>query len=742
MKINNYRLLKAFLKCTVISALLLSAPLYLKAQSSKKGHPKVGLVLSGGGAKGFAHIGVLKVLEEIGMPVDYISGTSMGSVVGGLYACGYSAESIQKITRNINWNEVLLDEISLKNISIEEKDDYGRYVGEFPIVKGKVVIPRALVDGQKISMLLSHYTWPAHTISNFDSLPIPFRCIATDIEKVKPVVLKQGFLPDAIRASMAIPSFFSPIELNGKLLVDGGLVRNFPVQDARDMGADIIIGVEVSASLYTKDQLNSIFQIMDQVSSIEAARSNAEQEKMCDILIKPDIGIYNMFSFDQTDSLVLLGEAAARKMLPQLKALADSLRKIRSVRPYIPNPKDLDSIKIKAINYEGLEKVSKNLIKGNIEIKDTGWINSRELERGIERLYGTQFFEKVSYKITPHEDGSILTLRFKEQTFNHFNFSLHYDQYLKAAVLLNSTFRNVFGDGSRLLLDLKLGQYPGIRAQYSIHTWARPNVGTSIKSAFNVFPAKFYTDEGLLKENFTVYYYLNEIDFYSTLSKVFLFRTGIQGEVFDISKDIEVNDTINFNVNALSLYGRLRFNTQDRPVYPIKGDNFNAEIKYVMSTKYFNTLGWNDSYWKVTASYTSYIPTSRRFVLIPGFNAGFSFAKDIPFPFLNFLGGSLPGQPNFFPFDGLKYMSVSTNNLATVSLALRAEPFKNKFITVRGNYGRTATDFDNFVFSPTHYYSFGISAGMKTIVGPVEFTFSKCASAEKFYSEIKVGYSF
>ncbi|NJK97054.1 MAG: hypothetical protein HC905_20920 [Bacteroidales bacterium] len=179
----------------------------LPAQDKGK-RPQVGLVLSGGGAKGLAHIGVLKVLEEIGMPVDYISGTSMGSVVGGLYACGYSAKRIEYITRHLNWTELLLDEISRKNISIEEKEDFERYVGEFPIVKGRVAIPRALVDGQKVSMMLSHFTWPVHTINNFDSLPIPFRCIATDIENVRPVVLKNGFLPDAIRASMAIPSFF------------------------------------------------------------------------------------------------------------------------------------------------------------------------------------------------------------------------------------------------------------------------------------------------------------------------------------------------------------------------------------------------------------------------------------------------------------------------------------------------------------------------------------------------------
>ncbi|NJO69863.1 MAG: hypothetical protein HC830_11805 [Bacteroidetes bacterium] len=299
---------------------------------------------------------------------------------------------------------------------MKKRKDFERYVGEFPIVKGRVAIPRALVDGQKVSMMLSHFTWPVHTINNFDSLPIPFRCIATDIENVRPVVLKNGFLPDAIRASMAIPSFFSPIEIDGMLLVDGGILRNFPVQDAKEMGADIIIGVEVSANLYTKDQLNSVVRIMDQVSSFQAARSNAEQAALCDILIKPDIGNYNMFSFEDIDSLILNGERAARKMLPQLKALVDSLKQFQYRYTRLRIPPDLDSIYIKSIHYEGLDKVSKNLVKGNFEIRDTGWIKLQELEHGIERLYGTRFFERVNYRLNPSLEGSELTLRFKELT--------------------------------------------------------------------------------------------------------------------------------------------------------------------------------------------------------------------------------------------------------------------------------------------------------------------------------------
>ncbi len=714
----------------------------LLAQDTISRRPRIGLVLSGGGAKGLAHIGVLKVLEEIDLPIDYITGTSMGSVVGGLYSCGYSAKKIEYITRRINWNEILLDQISRKNISIEEKDDYERYVGEFPLVRGRVTIPRALVDGQKVSTMLAHYTWPVHTISNFDSLPIPFRCIATDIEKVQPVLLKSGFLPDAIRASMAIPSFFSPIELDGQLLVDGGIVRNFPVQDARDMGADIIIGVEVSASLYTKEELNSVVRIMDQVSSFQADKSNKEQAAMCDFLIKPDIQNYNMFSFDYIDSLILNGERAARKVMPQLKTLADSIKKIYPYSSKINRPADLDSIHITAINYEGLENVSGNLVKGNFEIKDTGWIKLDEIELGVERLYGTRFFERVNYKIVPGEKGSELTLRFKEQPFNYFKFSMHYDQYLKTAILLNGTYRNVLGEGSRLMLDLKLGQYPGASVQYSIHTFAHPNIGVNVKVGANSLMAKFYTPDGLLMENFNVFHYLSEADLFSTFSKAFLIRSGFQVELLDINKEIEAGDTINYNLRTINWYTRLRFDTQDRTVFPVKGDNFYGELKYVINSRSFNLMNWNRVFWRVIAQYSKYIPFTRRLVLVPSANAGFSFIDNLPVPYYNFLGGFITGESNIIPFEGLKFMTIMSNNVLTAGLTLRAEPWKDKFLSLKSCFATTSGNFEDLPKFMRNYFGIGIAAGMRTIVGPVEVSVSKSNYIKKLYSEIKIGYMF
>ncbi len=221
----------------------------LFAQGVTEKPKRLGLVLSGGGAKGLAHIGVLKVLEEEGLRPDVITGTSMGSLIGGLYACGYSAAQIEAIVLDIHWDDVLTNKIPLDRIAIEEKPFYGRFLLELPFNGLKPSIPSGLIRGQKIDELIRRLTLPYHGTTNFDSLPIPFACVATDVGRGQAVLQRHGLLADALRASMSIPTIFSPPVRDTMLLVDGGTLRNFPVSDAKDMGADLVIGVQVGDGL-------------------------------------------------------------------------------------------------------------------------------------------------------------------------------------------------------------------------------------------------------------------------------------------------------------------------------------------------------------------------------------------------------------------------------------------------------------------------------------------------------------
>ena len=246
----------------------------------KTNRPKIGLVLSGGGAKGFAHIGVLKALEKAGVKIDYIGGTSMGAVVGGLYASGYSATQIDSIFYNTNFDELLQDYIPRSSKSFYEKRNDELYAISLPFHKLKIGIPIALSKGMYNYSLLSKLTHKVRYIKDFDKLPIPFLCVATDIENGEPVILRSGYLAQAMLASSAFPSLFSPVEIEGRLLIDGGVVNNYPVEEVRNMGADIIIGVDVQDDLKNRKSLNDATKILVQITNLDMIKSMHEKKKI------------------------------------------------------------------------------------------------------------------------------------------------------------------------------------------------------------------------------------------------------------------------------------------------------------------------------------------------------------------------------------------------------------------------------------------------------------------------------
>ena len=339
---------------------LVFTPLTLRAQPAAD-PPQVGLALSGGGVKGFAHIGVLKVLEEINMPIDYLAGTSMGSIVGALYATGYRADALEKMTLTTDWRYFFSDTPRRRYLSMEGKRWDARYIGSLPIRPGfQVELPTGLIAGQRVADLLSHLTWPVHHIEDFTQLPIPFVCVATDLATGDAVVLNRGYLPDALRASMAVPTVFRPVQIDSLLLADGGIVRNLPAEDVRQLGADVVIGVDVSSPLKTSSELTSITKILGQTVGFQVQFSTREQREASDYLIRPEMDGISLFDFDQIAAMIDRGEAAARAMLPELQALADSLNRLRLPPPTYKPPR-ADSVYINDLKIEGLHRIPRIL---------------------------------------------------------------------------------------------------------------------------------------------------------------------------------------------------------------------------------------------------------------------------------------------------------------------------------------------------------------------------------------------
>ena len=300
----------------------------LKAQ-----RPKIGVALSGGGAKGLAHIGILKAIDSAGLHVSYITGTSMGSIMGALYACGYTADTIEKIARNTNWELLLTNSASLKALSMDEKSEYDKYAVELPWVNNGFRIPSGLLESEEIWLRLSEYFFPVYNIKDFSKLPVGFKCIATDLSTGEGIVFDSGEIVPAVRSSVAIPSVFTAVNYNGRKFVDGGIVRNFPVSDVKKMGANIIIGSNVAGGLLPKEKINNIFQVLLQIAFFREDADAINEKKLCTIYIPHHLDEYNMGSFISAESIINEGIKMGDSLYPRFKKLADSLNAIYGKLP-------------------------------------------------------------------------------------------------------------------------------------------------------------------------------------------------------------------------------------------------------------------------------------------------------------------------------------------------------------------------------------------------------------------------
>ena len=409
---------------SAFSALIvLLFPASLSAQDTPPAaRPRIGLALSGGGARGAAHIGVLKVLEEMRIPIDCIAGTSMGSIVGGLYAMGLTPSEIEHLVAAIDWSDAFLDDIPRDDRSFRRKRDDDSYlVRQRPGISGLTLrFPPGILNGQKIDLLLKRFTLPAWEVRDFDELGIPYRAVATDIETGEKVVLGGGDLALAIRASMSIPIVFAPREIDGRLLVDGGITSNLPIDVAREMGADIVIAVDISTPLAGRDELRSVLDITDQITGILTRRGTDEQIATLgpgDVLIVPALGDISTASFSRAGDAIPIGYAAADTMRGILARLSVSEQEYaafeRGRRRLFPaEPPAIDGVSV--INDS---RLADGVITRRLGIEGGAPLDVDAIESDIGRLYGLELFESVYYDIGGESGSDVLTVTAKENSW-------------------------------------------------------------------------------------------------------------------------------------------------------------------------------------------------------------------------------------------------------------------------------------------------------------------------------------
>ena len=434
--------------------------------------PSIGLALAGGGAKGAAHIGVLEILEELEVPVDYIAGTSMGSIIGGLYASGVSTAELRELVATVDWDDLLRDKPPRQDLSFRRKEDDARYLLDLELgLKGRrLVAPSGLISGQKLLFLLRSLTLQVADVGDFDELPIPFRAVATDVNSGEMVVLDRGSIASAMRASMAIPSVFSAVELDGRTLVDGGLVNNVPVDVVRSMGADVVIAVDLGAPLSSRE-VGSFLEIYRQTMRMLTRRNMEVQLAEADLVLTPAVSVFGTLEFDAVEEILQAGVDEARARAAELERLSIATEEYEELAAAHRAPERPTPI-VQSIRFEGNERVDDRVIANQIRARSGEALDLETLSADLGRLHGLGDFQSVDFSLEEVDEGTGVVIRTEEKSWGpryvQGAFSVQTDldgeTELSALVNLTSTrlnargaeWRNdlVFGGGTEILSEL------------------------------------------------------------------------------------------------------------------------------------------------------------------------------------------------------------------------------------------------------------------------------------------------
>ncbi|MFV8365418.1 patatin-like phospholipase family protein [Flavobacterium sp. XS1P27] len=725
--------------------LLIFASLTVFSQEQKK--PKIGLVLSGGGAKGFAHIGVLKVLEEAGVKIDYIGGTSMGAVIGGLYASGYNASQIDSIFQATNFNELLNDFIPRSSKNFYEKRNDELYALVLPFNKMKIGIPEALSKGMYNYNLLSRITRNVRHIKDFNKLPIPFLCIGTNIETGEEVLLNKGNLAQAMIASSAFPSLFSPVEIDGKLLVDGGVINNYPIEEVRKLGADIIIGVDVQDDLLDRNQLKDATRILVQITNLQSIERMKKNVKETDVYIKPDIKNYGVVSFDKGKEIIRKGEEATFSVYEQIKLLVDESNPYKKPSLKLAT----DSLQIVDINSNELDNYTKEYVIGKLRFKPGVKTCYDDLLKGINNINATQNFSAISYSLDKNKNGDNLNLTLKENpSKTYLKFGLHYDNLFKSAVLINLTHKKTFFKNDRTSLDIVLGDNIRYNLDYYIENGF--NLSFGFKSQFNQFNRNVAKEIssldlgalGINAINVDFHDLTNQAYFQSLFVQKFLIGGGIELKYLKIKSETLANtDPVIDNSNYLSLFGYMKFDSFDNKYFPKKGWYFSGDIQsYLVSSNYtgdFQPFSIAKADFGVAA--TLFKNATVKF----NTDAGFSFGNE-SVSFFNFILGGYGYNPinNFKYFYGYDYLSIAANSYIKSTGTIDYEFYKNNHFNFSANFANVGDRIFETVdwISIPKYSGYAVGYGLETRIGPIEIKHSWSPENAKGFTWFSIGFMF
>jgi NTE family protein len=717
---------------------VLLAASFLRAQDTIPRDIKVGLVLSGGGAKGFAHIGALKVIEDAGIRIDYIGGTSMGAIVGALYASGYSANELDSIFRAIDFNTLIQDGLPRSTKTFYEKEDAERYVLTLPFNKFKISFPSAISKGQNVYNLLFRLTNHVSEIDDFSQLPIPFFCMATDIETGESVVLESGFLPEAIAASGAFPSLFEPVTIDGRMYVDGGVVNNYPLYELKARGADVVIGIDVQDRLLTQEELKSATDILLQISNLQTGNSMKDKVRKTDIYIKPNIEAFNVVSFAQGEAIINNGILAAELRQKQL----DSLARIQkgTIIPH-PVPHFKDSIQINRIKISGIKNYTREYVLGKLKFKPPTSMTYQKFNEGLNNLAANNNFKTIKYQKEKDTAGNeYLKLNLTENPDNTFlRLGLHYDDLYKSAAMVNVTKKRFLTDNDVASLDVMLGD----NVRYSLQYYIDRGFGFSfgINSDYNQFqkslsfmnlidrPVLEIPDlEQLNKIDLEYSDLTNQIYLQTLFRQVFTLGAGLEHKRLRISTEtisLTQGKTFFEDSDFYSVYGFLKYDSLDDRYFPTKGVIFEGDFHHYFASSDFNNDFEDFSIGKahIMTAFKLFPKLALQLGTEGGFRINGGNAGGLDF-LLGGYGNNFVN--NIRPFFGYDFLEIAGDSYVKADFEFDYEFINKNHLSFAGNFsniGDGLFETNDWIDAP-EFTGYAVGYGLETFIGPVEIKYT------------------
>ncbi len=728
-----------------ISVILLLVSLFCLNAAAQR--PKVGVVLCGGGAKGAAHVGVLKVLEENNIPIDYIAGTSMGAIIAGLYAIGYSANELDSLIMAQDWNFVMSDRIPRSSRSFQNMRDEDDYILRIPFGAGDYSrlagmqrrpeeatsllsnIPLAMVDGQNIYNLFTKLSVGYQDSLDFMRMPIPFACVAVDVVSKKEVIFKSGHFVDAIRSSMAIPGYFSPVRIGNMVLIDGGALNNYPVDVARGMGADIIIGVKLGELDNTEPTIENIgdlaLEIMDLFTDtkLEAAIKNT------DILITPSTKGFNTLSFDTQSLRTLIdnGEAAGRAKEEDLRKMKDWLD--RSQHEFIGPMKqqeryrkavrlDRDSITLGSVTINGLNPKDRSLIMRKSPLRPGARISGKDLENEVNRFYNTSAFQSVTYLLRGQTDPYDLELNFVTGRPSELGLSFRFDSEEVAAILLgiNINAHTLYGSKFSLRAKLAYNMQAELKYSYAFPSLAQVGVAYAMRSSnLNILNTDMVSNMGFTNHKATV-------DFSTSNIRDFDIKLGVSMDYFNYRRllteagSLATYDTDLKRNKFLSAFARAEVDHRDQRYFPTHGIHFKGRFQYYLNSPF----GDYKNFSTLQAHLCGIIPAGNRLAFLLSLDNRTIFGENVPLVMGNFMGGCQEGRylDQQIPFIGFTHTHMFREVLTIATFDSRARIFENHYVYASASYAR---DFEKLseIFEGKPIIGARLGYSYNSVIGPL-----------------------